>query len=51
MYKCPNCKQVKSKRPSELCPECKQEAQTLDQKVEEATAEEIQAQQKQAVRA
>ena len=31
MYKCPNCKQMKSKRFFELCPECKQEAATMEQ--------------------
>jgi len=31
MYKCPNCKQLKSKRDCELCPECKREAAAMEQ--------------------
>jgi ssDNA-binding Zn-finger/Zn-ribbon topoisomerase 1 len=31
MYKCPNCKQLKSKKSFELCPECKREAAAMEQ--------------------
>ena len=31
MFKCPNCKQMKSKRSFELCPECKREAAAMEQ--------------------
>jgi hypothetical protein len=31
MYKCPNCKQPKSKRSFELCPQCRQAAREAEQ--------------------